>query len=160
MNRDAQTTRCQVLNESDGGEALVITSSAFRELAQASDLRVVQMEGRALKGFLLAFSAGQALEHFSYQWCLMRFEHFVYWDRTVVASSFRRTGVGRELYMELEQKAAAHSSLLLCHVHDRPANKIGHQFVQSLGFTAIESVMLPSREIVTMYQRSIAIATP
>lgn len=161
MDDEARIRRCWQLQETCCGEALTITASSFVDIARASDLDVVCMEGRVLRAFALAISAGKALDHVAYQWCMTRFEKFVYWDRAVVDVRHRRRRIGSDMLASLQSKARAQQSdILLCQVHDRPVNKVGHLFVKSLGFTPIESVMLPSREIVTMYQRSIAIATP
>ena len=161
MENETKIRRCWQLHEKAAGEALTITASGFTDLASASDLDEVRIEGKVLSAFTLAISAGQALDHFPYQWCMTRFENFVFLDRVVVDACHRRSGIGSAMFASLLNKAKAQQSeMLVCQVHDRPANKVGHQFVQSLGFTPIESVMLPSREIVTMYQRSIAIATP
>lgn len=161
MVNEARIKRCWALHERAAGEALTITAGGFSDIAHASDLDVVYSEGSQVRGFALALSSGQALDHVPYQWCMTRFENFAYWDRTVVDERHRRKGIGRDIFTSLLSKVAAQNcKLLLCQVHDRPPNKSGHLFVQSLGFTSLESVMLPSREIVTMYQRSIAIATP
>lgn len=161
MENETVIRRCWQLHEKAAGEALTITASSFVDIAHASDIDEICVEGHVVKAFVLAISAGKALDHFAYQWCTTRFDNFVYVDRTVVDVQHRRSGVGGELFARLQNTVGAQgSNLLLCQVHDRPANKVGHGFVQSLGFTSIESVMLPSREIVTMYQRSIAIATP
>ena len=161
MDDEAKIRRCWRLHQSAAGEALSITASGFVDIAGASDLDRVCTQGQAVTAFALAISAGKALDHVAYQWCMTRFENFVYLDRVVVDVRHRRSGIGRAMLASIQDKASAQGSeILLCQVHDRPANKSGHLFVQSLGFTPIESVMLPSREIVTMYQRSIAIATP
>lgn len=161
MDNEASIRRCWQLHESSAGEALTITANDFAEIARASDLSAVHMEGAVVRAFALAISAGKAVDHVAYQWCMTRFENFVYWDRAVVDFHHRRKGIGSEIFATLLSKARAQGSeMLLCQVHDRPVNKAGHLFVQSLGFTSIESVMLPSREIVTMYQRSIVMATP
>lgn len=161
MDDEAKIRRCWRLHQSAAGEALTITASGFVEIASASDLDIVRTQGQAITAFALAISAGKPLDHVAYQWCMTRFENFVYLDRAVVDVNHRRSGIASAMLATLQEKAGAQGSeLLLCQVHDRPANKSGHLFVQRLGFTPIESVMLPSREIVTMYQRSIAIATP
>jgi predicted GNAT superfamily acetyltransferase len=161
IDKEARIRRYWQLHEKAAGEALTITATGFMDIARASDLEVVRMEGQVVRAFALAISSGQALDHVAYQWCMTRFENFVYWDRAVVDVRHRRKGIGSDMFASLQSKAVAQQSeTLLCQVHDRPANKAGHLFVQSLGFTPIESVMLPSREIITMYQRSIAMATP
>lgn len=149
------------LNESTAFQAQKQTESLFVEIYQYCDYHFDLRRGAKVSAFALAMSSGQAIEQFSYQWFMTRFEDFVYLDRIVVDSSSRRQGVGSGLFELCIAKAKADKkTALVCQVHDRPSNKIGHLFVQSMGFHAIESVMLPTREIVTMYQRSIAIATP
>lgn len=161
IDNETRMRRCWQIQQQAAGESLSITASGFEDIVRASDLDIVCMEGAVIRAFALAISSGKALDHVVYQWCMTRYENFVYWDRAVVDSRHRRSGIGRDLFARLLNKAnAQHSAMLLCQVHDRPANKTGHLFVQSLGFTPVESVMLPSREIVTMYQRSMAMATP
>lgn len=160
MSKGIVTER-QRLNEKAAPEALSLVESVFVETAKLCDYHFDLTEKGRLIAFAQGMSSGQGLDHFSYQWFSMRFEEFVFIDRIMVDNAYRRQGRGTELLQACVEKAQAQSkALMVCHVHDRPSNKIGHLFAQSMGFTAIESVMLPSREIVTMYQRSIAIATP
>lgn len=149
------------LNERMAPEALNLSERMFSELAQRCDYRFELKAGPRLSAFALAMSSNQAIDHVSYQWFMTRFDDFVYLDRIVVDNPFFRQGLGTQLLEACVAKAHnEHKTLIVCQVHDRPSNKVGHLFAQSMEFHAIESVMLPSREIVTMYQRSIAIATP
>jgi len=160
MSKDIISTM-QRLNEKAAPEALSLVESVFVETAKLCDYRFELTEGGRLYAFAQGMTSAQGLDHFSYQWFSMRFEEFVFIDRIIVDNAYRRQGRGAQLLDACVTKAQMHNKpLIVCHVHDRPSNKIGHLFVQSMGFSAIESVMLPSREIVTMYQRSIAIATP
>lgn len=160
MQKNTLIRRCWRLNERVG-EALSLSSDRFTDLLQGSDVLQTKQQAAAVLAFSVALVAGKPLEHVSYQWFLTRFDEFLYWDRVVVGSAWQRRGLGRALFESLRGEAQArglHS--MVCQVHERPPNPAAHAFVQSLGFTAIESVMLPSREIVTMYQRSTARATP
>ncbi len=149
------------LNEAAAIEALQQPQSLFLERLQHCDYQFDVRKAKKILAFALGISAGQAIEQYSYQWFMTRFDDFVYLDRIVVDASLRRSGLGAGLLASCLAKAQEDKHLsLVCQVHDRPNNAQGHAFVQRMGFHAIESVMLPSREIVTMYQRSIAIATP
>ncbi len=149
------------LNEKAGVTALQQPESVFLEKRPYCDYHFEIRKGAQVTAFALGMSAGQAIEQFAYQWFMTRFEDFVYLDRIIVATPIRQQGVGADLLASCVAKAQAdRQTALVCQVHDRPSNRVGHLFVQHMGFHAIESVMLPSREIVTMYQRSIAIATP
>ncbi len=149
------------LNENAAIEALQQTKSQFLERLEFCDHHFLVGTASKVSAFALGMSAGLAIEQFSYQWFMTRFDDFVYLDRVIVDVPLRRQGVGAGLLDQCVKSAQAKSQTsLVCQVHDRPSNAEGHSFVQHMGFHAIESVMLPSREIVTMYQRSIAIATP
>ncbi|MCB1664140.1 MAG: GNAT family N-acetyltransferase [Pseudomonadales bacterium] len=159
MSVKGRQETCWQLNEL-AGESMSASRDRFEELVQEG---ILHQSGQA---FSLALPAGRALDYIPYQWVQTRFDNFLYWDRAVVAQAHRRQGVGRSLFATLMADAAdAGADLVVCAVHDRPHNRVGHAFVQALGFVAIESVMLPSRDIVTFYQcpvtqRSTAIATP
>lgn len=149
------------LNEAHGGAALSLPKGQFLERALCCDLRSVDEKAGRPVAFAQAMSSAQAIDHVSYQWFATRFDDFVCVERIVVEKGHAGHGRGASLFGQLcAQAQVLGKTLALCQVHDRPSNKAGHDFVQRLGFSAIESVMLPSREIVTMYQRSIAIATP
>lgn len=151
---------CWQLNEC-AGESLRLSRERFDHLLLQG---VLQQQPR--RAFSLALPPGRVIDYVPYQWVQTRFDSFLYWDRTVVAEDFRRQGIGRSQFAALMTDAQiAGAQFVLCAVHDRPLNRVGHAFVQALGFTSIESVMLPSRDIVTFYQcpvtqRSTAIATP
>jgi predicted GNAT superfamily acetyltransferase len=101
------------------------------------------------------------LPDFSLLWFVTRFEDFLFLERLVVEPGVRRAGIASALLERVLQDCReAGLSSVCCQVHDRPANREAQAFVLARGFRAIESVMLPSRDIVTMYQRSTATATP
>ncbi|MDP1931523.1 MAG: GNAT family N-acetyltransferase [Gammaproteobacteria bacterium] len=110
---------------------------------------------------MLGISAGKGGENFGYQWFMARFDSFLYIDRVVVHDECRRLGLAIEFYHEAVHWCRARGiEHIVCQIHDRPPNPVAHALHDKLGFTAIESVMLPSRNIVTMVQRSTAIDTP
>lgn len=134
---------------------MALSRARFEELMRAGECAYRP------NAFSLFLPAGLPLDYVPYQWAQTRFDNFLFWDRVVVAELDRRKGLGRELFTALMHTAREQNiELLLCAVHERPANPTGHAFVQAQEFSAIESVMLPSREIVSFYQRSTAIATP
>lgn len=149
------------LDQRASPEALHLPRGAFAELVDACTMQLQQRRGRALSGVALGMPSSQPLAHYSQQWFLTRFEAFLFLERIVVAPAMQRTGTGTALLARaVDWSLAAGLHSLCCQVHDRPRNGAAHGFVLANGFTALESVMLPSREIVTMYQRSIAIVTP
>ena len=152
------------LNEAAGAEAFSLPESQFAELVEQSDCVLERWQdkpGGKLSGFLLGVSAGRAVENVGHMWFQTRFDNFLYVDRVVTTADDRRRGVGKAILLEALQWCRERGiGNLVCQVHDRPPNPAGHALCRALGFLPLESVMLPSRDIVTMYQRSTAIATP
>jgi len=144
------------LHEQAAGDALQITRSQFLETLEHSDL-VLHDDA----GFLLGISSRQPVDNFAWHWFMMRLDSFLYIDRMVIAEHQRREGHASALLEKaLEWGRKQGVEHLVCQVHERPPNPAAHALCKRLGFEAIESVMLPSRDIVTMYQRSTASATP
>ncbi|MES3007731.1 MAG: GNAT family N-acetyltransferase [Pseudomonadota bacterium] len=156
MQKSAFIRKLWKLNETACGDRLVISKADFEERVGQCDW-IVQREA----GFLLGIVVGKEIENFSYLWFQTRFENFLYVERVVVEDSARRQGLATSMIREtLEWCRERGIDSVVCQVYDRPPNPAGHAVCKALGFTALESVMLPSRDIVTMYQRSTAIATP
>lgn len=164
MNYHIHDRKLWKLNEAAGAEAFSLPESQFAELVGQSDCVVERWQGKPggkLSGFLLGIGAGRAVENFGYMWFQTRFDNFLYVDRVVTVADARRRGMATAMLMEVMQWCRERGiDNLVCQVRDRPANPAGHALCKKLGFTPLESVMLPSRDIVTMYQRSTAIATP
>jgi len=144
------------LHEAAAGEALQIPRLQFLETLEQCDM-VLRCDG----GFLMGISSRQAVDNFVWHWFMMRLDSFLYIDRVIIAQHLRRQGHASALMEKaLEWGREQGMEHLVCQVHERPPNPAAHALCKKLGFSAIESVMLPSRDIVTMYQRSTASATP
>lgn len=149
------------MNQRASPAALQLSESDFADLIRSCDVVLQEREKSSVLAFALGMSAAQPQANFAQQWFLTRFEDFLFLERMVVAPASRRRGVGRKLLENLvRQCQAAGLRAMCCQIHDRPRNAEAHAFALACGFQPIESVMLPSRDIVTMYQRSIATATP
>lgn len=149
------------LNQKACPAALQMSEGDFAQRYDACDLRLQEIHRERLQAFALGMTSRNPQADFSLQWFLTRFEDFLFLERIVVEPSLRRSGFGSGLLERAVQwSREAGLTSLGCQVHDRPVNRDAHAFVLARGFTAIESVMLPSRDIVTMYQRSTATATP
>lgn len=142
-------------------EVLALPKLDFAELVQGCDFVAERREGERLQGFMLGISAGKGGDNFGYQWFMARFDDFLFVDRVIVNHVDRGCGVATSLYDDAmhwcRQQGIAR---IVCQIHDRPPNPAARALHLALGFQEIESVMLPSRNIVTMFQRSTAIATP
>lgn len=149
------------LNQEAGGEALSKSESDFGLIAHQADFSIIRKNNDHLQGFMLGMTSGRDLEHFSYQWFMTRYDNFLYVDRVVIDTSSQGNALATAMYEEARFWARENGiEKIVCQVHDRPPSPEAHALLKQLGFEALESVMLPTREIVTMYQRSTAIATP
>lgn len=149
------------LNQRSESETLQLSKEDFEQRVSIADVLLTRKTDDRLCGFLLGYAAGKAIENFSYHWFLMRLDSFLFVDRLIIDPRYRRSGVASALFDEALQWCRERGiEQLVCQVYDRPPNPAGHALLKVMNFIAIESVMLPSREIVTMYQRSTAIATP
>lgn len=149
------------LNQRSGVEVLSLPEVDFGELVRGCDFVAERREGDVLRGVMLGISAGKGGDNFGYQWFLARFDDFLFIDRVLVDKACRRSAVATSLYEDALHWCRQHGiARIVCQIHDRPPNPAARALHHTLGFQEIESVMLPSRNIVTMVQRSTAIATP
>jgi predicted GNAT superfamily acetyltransferase len=107
-----------------------------RFAAESFSLRVARQQG-AVAGFLLSFSQDAAYESPNFLWFRARYPRFVYIDRAVVAPAFRRSGVGRRLYADLDRSASPIAPHLACEVNLQPPNPGSLSFHESLGFVEV-----------------------
>jgi predicted GNAT superfamily acetyltransferase len=114
-----------------------ITTDELAEFAAQSHYFRVAREGENIAGFLLAFSEGASYHSPNFLWFRGRYPRFVYIDRIAVARSARRTGIGRQLYGDLERVAFAHASDLTCEVNLDPPNPGSFAFHEQSGFCEV-----------------------
>ncbi len=89
-----------------------------------------------LAAFCIVMEPGAPYTSVNYQWFCDRYRDFVYLDRVAVDDAFRRQGVGRLLYTEVERRAAGRAWLTL-EVNIIPPNEPSLEFHRRLGFTEV-----------------------
>ena len=92
-----------------------------------------EIEG-AFAGFCIVFAPGVEYASLNYQWFSRNYTQFAYLDRIAVNSSFRRYGIGRQFYVELQRRLTGAFPVLCCEVNVRPRNDASLEFHQSIGF--------------------------
>ena len=98
------------------------------ELARLADLSavatVVVLDGKP-QGIVLALRPGRPYDSLNYRWFTERYEDFLYVDRVIVAPDRRGAGLGRMLYAEVFDHAAAHGvARVTCEVNLEPRNPV------------------------------------
>lgn len=96
-------------------------------------LRMAELDGQPV-GFLLALTADSDYQSVNYQWFRSHYEQFVYIDRVVIAPGFRRLGVGRVLYADIQSFTELTAPLLTCEVNVKPPNPGSVRFHAAWGF--------------------------
>ena len=126
---DADEAAVLVINE----EAVWATSPMDTEALQrardqAAHVLVADVDDQ-VAGFAIAYAPGSTYESINYRWHAQHFEGFLYLDRIVISSSFRRRGIANAMYDEMESRAKEHGRMV-CEVNSDPPN------VESLAFHA------------------------
>lgn len=109
-------------------------------IADESIIALVAEEGGAVAGFALVLAPGADYDSGNYLWFGERYDEFVYLDRIAISPDFRRRGLGRTIYAEVERlaserrPAATHFTL---EVNLRPRNDTSLAFHGALGFVEV-----------------------
>ncbi|WP_067432374.1 GNAT family N-acetyltransferase [Nocardioides jensenii] len=97
---------------------------------------VIEHEGRPA-GFVLTFAPGSSYDSENYRWFSDHFgDAFLYLDRIVLDHRFRRLGLGRRVYDELERHAATYGRMVL-EVNAEPPNQASLDFHRNRGYTEV-----------------------
>lgn len=109
---------------------------------------VIELAGEPA-GFVLTFGPGTAYDSENYRWFSQRFDRFCYLDRIVIDDRFRRGGLGRAAYDELEADAAAHGRMVL-EVNVVPPNEPSLRFHRSRGYVDLAELGDEKKKVVLM----------
>jgi predicted GNAT superfamily acetyltransferase len=127
-----------VLDLNDRNVHLLAPMDARRlaELQAVADrCDVIELDG-AFAGFVITFAPGTTYDSENYRWFGERYADFYYLDRIVLHDDFRRRGLGRLVYDELERLAAAHGRMTL-EVNLVPPNEVSLAFHRSRGYVEV-----------------------
>ena len=106
-------------------------------LLRCADLGSVISPGGRDTGFVLTFAAGTAYDSANYRWFGQRHQAFYYLDRVVVERSVRRTGIGTQVYDEVEQRARALAPVICLEVNLDPPNEPSLEFHRQRGYVEV-----------------------
>lgn len=105
-------------------------------IAWADRADVIEHDGERA-GFVLTFAPGSAYDSGNYRWFGEHFgDDFYYLDRIVLDDGFRRHGLGRATYDELERTATAYGRMAL-EVNVEPPNRPSLEFHHGRGYAEV-----------------------
>lgn len=143
------------LNNTASGGISAMDRSQIRQFYQIADyFRVAEVDGH-VAGFLIALRETAACTGANFQWFRQRYERFVYIDRIVVASSYRRHGLGRVFYSDVESFAEPRAPLLTCAVELEPRDDVAVLFHGTYGFSEVGQQVLPGKRHVGLLSKDL-----
>jgi predicted GNAT superfamily acetyltransferase len=114
-----------------------LDADRLAELLRWSDLgSVISPDGRDT-GFVLTFAGGTAYDSANYRWFSEHYPSFYYLDRVVVEPSARRTGIGTQVYDEIEARARQLAPVMCLEVNLDPPNEPSLAFHRRRGYVEV-----------------------
>ncbi|HEY9130532.1 MAG TPA: GNAT family N-acetyltransferase [Dyella sp.] len=125
------------LNNAAGRSILALDAERLRFFyAYADYFRVAEIDGH-LAGFLIAMREGRPYQSPNYVWFGEHYPQFVYIDRIVIANAYRRHGLGRIFYCDVNSYAEVRVPLLTCEVFLEPRDDVVVLFHGTYGFQEV-----------------------
>ena len=95
--------------------------------------KIAENSHGAISGFLLVLPSGLDYKSLNYKWFSGRYEKFAYIDRIVIMDEFKKNGIGKSLYQDLEKNISEYE-LIACEFNIEPPNPISKKFHESLNY--------------------------
>ena len=124
------------ITPADHAEVLALNERHVELLGLADRAAVIE-HGGGFAGFVLTFRSGTAYDSVNYRWFTERYGDFYYLDRVVVHESYRRLGLGSQVYDELEAHGRQLASVLALEVNLDPPNDASLAFHRGRGYTRV-----------------------
>ncbi|HEX7342191.1 MAG TPA: GNAT family N-acetyltransferase [Rhodanobacteraceae bacterium] len=132
-------------NTAEGGISPMDTTQLHQFHQTADYFRVAEVDGQ-LAGFLIALREHADCAGAHFQWFRQRYERFVYIDRIVVANAYRRHGLGRVFYSDVQSYAEPRVPLLACAVDLEPRDDVAVLFHGTYGFSELGQQITPGSQ--------------
>lgn len=88
-------------------------------------------------GFLLVLPKNLNYKSINYQWFSTHYQNFAYIDRIVVIKNYKKKGIGKALYSDLEKSLDQSIQLIACEFNLKPANEESKNFHQKLNYKSV-----------------------
>jgi predicted GNAT superfamily acetyltransferase len=126
------------LNQSEQPHVSGLERSALEALLADSFYSRKIMCSNQLAGFFIGFDQNATYQSMNYLWFKERYKNFFYIDRIAISPAFRRKGLGKLFYADIETFCAQHSfTLLTCEVNTNPPNPDSMTFHKKMGFKEV-----------------------
>ena len=126
------------LNQENTPEVGSISSSeSFASLFYKSSINLLVEYKKQPIGFVICFRENLEYESLNYKFFNETKKNFLYIDRVVIKSQYRRMGVGTKVYKYLDEVAAKELLPICCEVNSIPLNQISLNFHAKNGFVEV-----------------------
>lgn len=127
-----------LLNQENTPEVGSIGSAeSFTSLLDKSSLNLLIKYKKQPIGFVICFRENLEYESLNYQFFNETKKFFLYIDRVVIKSQYRRMGLGSRAYKYLDEVAAKELLPICCEVNSIPLNQISLNFHAKNGFVEV-----------------------
>ena len=128
----------QLINE----DAIPAVNTVSRDeflwfLEKSLYFKVSVNEEKQVCGFLLVLPTGVKYESLNYKWFSKNFKDFAYIDRIAIKDEFRGKGIGKSLYLDLEQCVKKNIKRIACEFNIKPKNLISKNFHEGLNYKRV-----------------------
>lgn len=136
------------LNNAAHGGISPMDGTQLKQFYEIADyFRVAEIDGH-LAGFLIALRENADHDGENFIWFRQRYERFAYIDRIVVANAYRRHGLGRVFYSDVQSYAEPRVPMLTCAVVLEPRDDVAVLFHGTYGFNEVGQQMVgPDRHV-------------
>jgi len=110
---------------------------SFRKLFELSSTSLLAEYKDQIIGFIICFRENSIYASENYKFFNNKKDRFIYIDRVVIKSGFRRMGFGTRIYRLLDELASIDLLPICCEVNSFPKNDISINFHTKSGFAEV-----------------------
>ena len=110
---------------------------SFSKLFELSSTSLLVELKDQIIGFVICFRENSTYSSVNYKFFNNDKDKFIYIDRIVIKSGFRRMGIGTQVYKHLDDLAFKDFLPICCEVNSVPKNEISLNFHIKCGFTEV-----------------------
>jgi len=99
--------------------------------------KLIQSINNEVHGFLLVLNSLLDYESLNYKWFQERYSSFAYIDRIAILEEYKRSGLGKKLYLDLEKSIKSNYKMITCEYNLKPMNHESEKFHISIGYQQV-----------------------